>query len=95
MAWCSRTIASALSRTCCNLACAVYPWVLETKGNWACASHTLPTYGEEWTQKLDGKGAAACAARPGGGALLPLMGIDPMKLGGAGCCECHAERYFC
>mgnify|MGYP006983599019 CR=1 FL=1 len=74
MAWCSRSIASALSTTCCNLACAVNPGVLETKGNWACASHALPTHGEEWTQKLDGKGAAACAARPRGGYIVAADG---------------------
>ena len=74
MAWCSRTIASALSRTCCNLACAVHPWVLETKGNWACASHTLPTHGEEWTQKLDGKGAALAPPAQGGGCIVAADG---------------------
>lgn len=70
MAWYSRSIASALSTTCCNLACAVHPWVLETRGNWACASHTLPTHGEERTQKLDGKGAAAWATTAQGGGCI-------------------------
>ena len=82
MAWCSRSIASALLTTCCNLACAVNLGCLKPGATGAWALHMLPTHGEEWTQKLDGKGAAACAARPRGGALLPLMDIDPMKLGG-------------
>lgn len=96
MAWCSRITASALSRICCNLACADHPGgVLETKGNWACALLAPPAQGGEVDAEARRQGRpAACAARPGRGASLPLMGIDPMKLGEAGCCEFNAEHRF-